>query len=181
MSNQYKLFNEGEREMSRKIKCAVAAAVLATSFVSLAGAQTLKRPTAGLAASGACSPTATQFRTSQLQVSNTNGLKPIKESSISFVQGGGIASCVIVTFSSEARTDDKTVTMFVAAQLDGSQLAEPGEVFFAAQSAFQSRSFTFVFPNVSPGRHAVKMLFERSGNPGTAVAWFRTLVVQHAP
>jgi hypothetical protein len=165
----------GERGISGTIKSALIGVVLAASSIEFA--------TAGLALahSGKCAPTATQSRTSTLEVSNTGDLEPIIESSITFVQGGSIASCIIVTFSSEAKTDGKTVQAFVQAEIDGTDIGSPGEVSFAAQDTFQARSFTFVFPSVLPGSHIIKMRSERNGDRGTAVFGLRTLIVQHAP
>ena len=75
------------------------------------------------------------------------------------------AGCVIVRFSAEAGNTGAGV-MLVRAILDGVDVALPSQVSFAFNDNFgTARSYEFIFPNVAPGSHSVRMQFHSGDGP----------------
>jgi hypothetical protein len=116
-----------------------------------------------------CSPTKLKILTS-----SPEGLYPstlsttfvdIPETTFSFIQGGSVASCVIVRFSAEAFAKDNGV--LVRPLLNVATTALPSHVTFAGMECIptvgcptRSHSFEFVFPRVNPGKHLLRMQFK---------------------
>ena len=105
----------------------------------------------------ACAPTGIKFIASEALpfAANSGDYANLPQANISFRQGGRQASCVVVRFSAAANGHGGN--LLVRALLDG---AETGLPFEMIVSDFRdigpaARRFTFVFPNVAPGRHTV--------------------------
>jgi hypothetical protein len=139
--------------------------------ILLAVAPSLASPTplsAAVLANGACTTTATKYKViTELQQIFTTNYVNVKDATISFVQGGANASCVIVTFSASAATD-WDVAMHIRAQLDGTTVCNPPDPSWV-QTSFQNSygpnacTMTYVCSNVAPGPHTIRMQFRKSG------------------
>jgi hypothetical protein len=93
----------------------------------------------------------------------------IPEATLNFVQGGDVASCVIVRFSAEAFAKDNGVS--VRPLLNVATTALPDEVAFAGMECIptvgcttRAHAFEFVFPRVKPGKHLLRMQFKVAFN-----------------
>ena len=129
---------------------------------------------------GACSPTKVKYIVSTLvHQTNLPTYGNIPEAALGFVQGGIRASCVIVRFSAEVFAGPSDF-LYLRAFLDGTTAALPVEIQFAVADATgpSARSFEFVFPNVPPGNHVVRMQY-RSGGGGFVTIWDHTTVLQY--
>jgi hypothetical protein len=103
----------------------------------------------------------------------------IPEATISFVQGGTSASCVIVRFSAGICAPGGGV--YVRAFLDQTTAALPIDINYASNDAcFQAHAFEFIFPSVAPGVHTVRMQYRSLSGTIVYVARHNT-VVQFAP
>jgi hypothetical protein len=103
------------------------------------------------------------------------------EAQLVFVQGGAGPSCVVVRFSAEAGASLSPNAVVVRARLDSVTSAVPDGVVFGVSEDYQvARSYEFIFPNVAPGRHVVKMQF-RSANGGTVFIGIHSTIVLHTP
>jgi hypothetical protein len=87
------------------------------------------------------------------------------------------AGCVIVRFSAEASTTGSG--MLVRAILDSVDVALPAQVHFAVNdgSPGVARSYEFIFPNVAPGTHEVRMQFHSGDGASTVFVNNRTITV----
>ena len=122
------------------------------------------------------------------QTGTSSLFAPVAASLVNFAVGGGVNSCVIVSFSAQAYAPlDRLI--WVRALLDGvpsvdGDRPDPstrGQIAFAAEDgAFaQSHSYSFLFPSVRPGAHQVFLQY-RSEADGDAVNIDRFAVeVQH--
>lgn len=90
----------------------------------------------------------------------STGFVDIPNGEMTFSVSGPAASCVIVSFSSNAYAAGRAAE-FVQAVIDSSAVAKPGPVQFAASDGTYNfaKSFDFIFPAVAPGTHTVKMQF----------------------
>jgi hypothetical protein len=102
----------------------------------------------------------------------------INGAAVPFTIPGTTATCVVVAFSAEV-FGSLDYPMAVRAVLDGSVVAEPGEVpFFAKSGGQDSRSFHFAFARVPPGPHVLRMQL-RSPSGGTIAINKHTTVIHH--
>ena len=102
---------------------------------------------------------------------------------LAFKQGGTDPSCVLVTFSTTAITSTNSIA-YVQPLLDGNATGLPVSVPLIVDAAnYEVRTATFLFTDVPPGKHTVKMQFEASFVGGTQVISLtnNNLIVQHAP
>lgn len=128
-----------------------------------------------------CSPTkmtiAASTKSGNDRTSTTFGNIP--EAAVNFTQGGSKASCVVVRFSAVTYTASDGLK--VRALMDTNIQAVPPEVYYSIYNAgTAARSYDFVFPNVKPGPHTIRMQFR--SNDGTLVTIHEhTTIVQSAP
>jgi hypothetical protein len=167
--------------------CAVTgvAALLTTTAAAQVGSDGLvqgARTKGGVApaAAGACSPTKIAYKTSAVSVNmSSNVFAVVPQTPVAFTQGGANPSCVIVRYSAmAAASPPKWIPLRVV--LDGSVIAQPGEIQYEGhtESISLARSFDFIFPSVAPGAHIVRVEW-RSFNTGIIFMHDRTTIVQH--
>jgi hypothetical protein len=163
--------------------------VLCGGFL-FAGLVSASAPAAAKSKTVNCSPTTLTILTSTIiPYSNTKSTTyvDIPEATVSFKQGGTVASCVIVRFSAAASSNADGVT--IRPLLDVSTTALPVEIPLAGMECIptvgcttRSHSFEFVFPHVAPGKHLLRMQFEAAfGNGSGVFVGPHNTVVQHAP
>jgi hypothetical protein len=127
-----------------------------------------------------CTTTATRVKVSKTAESTTSTTYvDLADMFLAFPQGGTVASCVLVQFSSESKTAANE-TMRIEAILDGSTHCQPDDNVFASNETLRGvRAMTYVCPSVAPGTHSVKIHYRSTG--GTLVQLdYRTLVVMYA-
>ncbi len=167
---------------------ALAVAVLSIGAVTTTTAAAQTRPARDASESlapvftGVCTTTASKAKVSKTFQSTTGTTSvDVVDTQIGFNQGGGSASCVIISFSSEASAAANT-TMTVEALLDG-VVCQPSSNFFVTSNAssigLADRSMNYVCPGVSPGSHTAKIRFRSSG-AGSVSLDFRTTIVHYA-
>lgn len=110
---------------------------------------------------------------------NSQTFRNIPQTLVSFTQGGAVASCVIVRFSAEAGANGAGFIMEVRAILDGVTEALPISVRFG-EGTEVARFYEFIFKQVAPGAHTLRMQF-RSNNGVSTFVSNRTTVVLYAP
>jgi hypothetical protein len=94
----------------------------------------------------------------------------IPQTTVNFVQGGTVASCVAVRFSGETGAAGVGF-MEVRAVLDGVTIAPPGAVRFGVSEGTEvARSYEFIFKQVAPGAHVLRMEFRSSNGVSTFVS-----------
>jgi hypothetical protein len=142
------------------------------------GAAAAKAPTVGV-----CKPTKTKFLASSApeSVITSASFKNIPESAVAFIQGGNVASCVIVLFSAEGWSPVGNYLM-VRAMLDGTTAALPDEIRFTGDdpNLYRTHTMSFIFPSVAPGTHTVRMQF-RSTEAVRAELGQHNTIVQFTP
>jgi hypothetical protein len=168
--------------MSNSIASMLSVTITRVSLVVLAimAASTVAR---AQTISGTCTPSADKFIASKdgRPTTSTNYTN-LSGASIGFTQGGASSSCVLVSFTGNPGIDPST-TMIVRATLDGHTMAIPDELFFGTNMSgvpfFDTRSANFIFPNVAPGQHRIRMQF-KSSNGGLVQFTQTTLIVRYA-
>ena len=121
----------------------------------------------GQAQTGACTPTKVRYISASAG-GTTHSTTPVNflANNVNFVQGGASASCVIVRFSAHAEGNSGN-TVVVRAVMDGATLGLQPDMLFSdgGDLVTQARSFDFIFPNVAPGNHSIRVQFRSpSGN-----------------
>ncbi len=104
----------------------------------------------------------------------------VPNSRIAFKVGGKGRSCVIVTYSARMQAV-LPEQLWLRVVLDGKVIAEPGELVVTANDGsegFGTRSYTWVFPAVSPGKRNVRVEY-RSGGGSQVGIQQQTIVVQY--
>ena len=99
---------------------------------------------------------------------------------LAFTAGGATNSCALVTMSARMLAVDPD-TMFMRVLMDGVTVAEPGEVVMASKDPsgyFTARSYTWVFPSVTPGAHSFRIQFKTTAS-GTAYLYQHAVVLQY--
>jgi hypothetical protein len=133
---------------------------------------------------GVCNPTKVKYLASDVALFKTSSTSfvNVAQASISFVQGGNLASCVIVRFSAQPFVAVSGNTLIVGAFLDNATAALPNEVTYTegGSLANTARSFDFVFPSVAPGNHVVRMQFKSPSGASVDLGLHNTFV-QYAP
>lgn len=132
-----------------------------------------------------CSPTKVKGSVSALDTGTTTSpaFVNIPEATVAFKQGGTTASCVIVRFSAHAFAD-AGLSLVIRAYLDNTTAALPAEVTYATGENLPgggARSYEFVFPNVAPGNHLVRMQFRSATGDFAVLVLRHTTVAQFAP
>jgi hypothetical protein len=113
------------------------------------------------------------------QTGTSNVFAPVAGSLVNFTVAGTVNSCVIVSFSAQAYAP-KAGLIWVRAKRDGFPSVD-GQIAFAAEDgAFaQARSYSFLWPSVTPGAHQVFLEYRSQFN-GQAISIDRFAVeVQH--
>jgi len=102
-------------------------------------------------------------------------------SEVSFNIGGNNNTCVLVDFSGQVFAPGTTNNlMFVKAVLDNSITSVDGQIQLVAESNTRSdaHAYNFLFTEVPPGAHTVKMQYEASGGGQVSINDFN-MVVYH--
>ncbi len=131
---------------------------------------------------GRCTPSKVRFSNTNESSSNTTSTPAyVSGATTTFVQGGTSPGCVILNFSAQTATGANT-SMVLRPLLDGAFSALPGEVQADYSSGvYTSKSVNFIFPNVAPGSHRIRIQFW-STNPGNAVSIKDiNMIIHHAP
>jgi hypothetical protein len=130
----------------------------------------------------ACQPTKVKGVASSSGI-NSNGTtyRNIPETVVHFTQGGRGASCILVRFSAQVIVPANDGVQ-VRAVLDNKPSALPSEAVYLAtpSGVFSGHTFEFVFPNVAPGHHVVRMQFQGMSGGTVSMGGYNT-VVQHTP
>jgi hypothetical protein len=129
-----------------------------------------------------CSPATMKAIVSYNSGSTTSQIfQNLSEAQLVFVQGGAGPSCVVVRFSAEAGASPSPAAVVVRALLDSVTSAVPDGVTFGVfEEPPAARSYEFIFLNVAPGRHVVKMQF-RSTNGSNVFIGIHSTIVLHTP
>jgi len=130
--------------------------------------------------SGTCTPNKITYRTADSTVNTTSStFAQVPQMILNFTQGGDEETCVIVRYSGMGAAMEPRL-IFIRVLLDGTEVAEPGNVQFEGYTpgASTARSFDFIFPSVEPGNHQVKVEW-RSFNGEIVFMHRRSMVVQH--
>jgi len=134
-----------------------------------------------------CAPTKLKVAVSLLEpsVTESSSFVTVPETHVGFTQGGSSKSCVIVRFSAETFASGPDSAVRVRALLDNTKVAIPAEVTYSAVDNFDraAHSYEFVFPNVAPGNHTIKMQFRSANSCNCFVVSIgvHTTVVQFEP
>jgi hypothetical protein len=104
----------------------------------------------------------------------------VPNSRVAFKIGGKGKSCVLVTYSAlmQAGTPGE---LWLQVVLDGKTIAQPGALvaeYNGEGEGFKSRSFTWIFPAVSPGSRSIHMEY-KSGNGSAVSISTQSLIVQY--
>ena len=112
-------------------------------------------------------------------VGDTPGFIDMPGVTAQFVQGGTSNGCVIVTFSAESFAP-VGFGMTVRPVLDVSGRSVPADMQFAANDPdlYTARTAVFIFRNVTPGSHTVRMQFRAHSTERTEIGSY-SLVVQY--
>ena len=138
-------------------------------------------PTGGFSAviGGKCQPNEVKYAASSLINSNTQSEEfvIVPEATINFTQGGTRPSCVIVQFSGHSFSPVGN-SLDLRAVLNNTTAGLPAEIQFAANdpNLYTTRTAIFIFHNVTPGRHLIKMQFKSSGGDRVEIGVHNTLV-----
>ena len=151
------------------------------AFAALISIATAGRPAfAQSSLTGDCAPTGLGYRSVLATASTTENMSyvDVPVTSRRFRQGGSQASCVVVTFSSQAYTSANEY-LRVQAMVDGTVCTPDGSIFVFNHEFIASYTMTYVCPSVAPGPHTAKMTFRSDG--GTSVTLgARTMTVHYA-
>ena len=125
-----------------------------------------------------CNPTTIRAVMSEVEnATESHTFVPMKEGAITFVQGGTVPACVIVQFLVEM---ESTCQMLVRPVLDDTVMAFPPEVALSPPwGEIGARTYTFVYPNVAPGRHVMRMQFHVLNSGEIAIAKRHTILLSH--
>lgn len=129
---------------------------------------------------GDCAPAGLGYRNVDASASTTANMSyvDVPATSRTFHQGGSQASCVVVTFSSQAFTSNNEY-LRVQALVDGT-VCTPGDSIFVFNHEFiASYTMTYVCPSIAPGRHTAKMTFRCDGGSSVTLG-ARTMTVHYA-
>jgi hypothetical protein len=131
------------------------------------------------AVQGECTVNRATFRSeANSQTTNSQSFVNISQAELDITVGGSDPTCVIVVFSAQTQTASNE-NMGVRARIPGIGNGEPAEISFGpGTGAVEARTAQFVFEEVPPGNHTVRMQFRSSIN-GTSVTISRPTVVVH--
>jgi hypothetical protein len=123
---------------------------------------------------------ASSNNTSQTTTSTT--FVNVPDMSVSFTIPGTTSTCITVHYTAVVWTGTGDRLINVRARLDGAVNGFPAEVQFAGfdgdNTLAQAHTFNFVFPNVAPGAHTLRIQW-RSPLGGTVYTHERTAIVYH--
>ena len=129
-----------------------------------------------------CSPTKMSTRVAEGTVSsNLTTFTVIPQTAITFTQGGIVPSCVVVRFSAASSVVGGGVSR-VQAVLNNGTVAQPASVQFSGENVGSvAHAFEFIFPNIPPGSHTLRMLYRVNVGGDTVFIDERTTTVQYTP
>ena len=109
---------------------------------------------------GSCQPAKVKFASgSDVRQTTSLGFVGVAGATLSFTQGGKSPNCVIVYFSAEVDMQ-AGAQMAIRATLDNVPNAVPSQMNFAYNAlALQAHSASFIFPNVAPGAHVLRIQY----------------------
>jgi hypothetical protein len=115
------------------------------------------------------------------QSTSSSSFVDVAGSSIGFIVGGSVPSCVLVDFSAQAFAPATGTLMMVRALRDGGIGSVDGEIQLAAESASFSdaHAYNFLFTGVTPGFHTVKMQYRTFFAGDTVTINDFNMVVNH--
>jgi hypothetical protein len=128
---------------------------------------------------GKCQPNEVKYAASSLIESDTQSetFVIVPEATINFSQGGTKPSCVIVHFSGHAFSPVGN-TLVLRAVLNNTTAGLPAQIQFTANDPnfYTTRTAIFIFHNVPPGTHQIKMQFRSGGGDKVEIGVHNTLV-----
>jgi hypothetical protein len=133
----------------------------------------------GAVAQDTCTINRATFRTeANCATTNSGSFVNIPQSAVDITVGGAASTCVIVVFSAQTQTTE-TENMVVRARIPGVGNGLPADTAMGAGTgAVEARTAQFVFPDVPPGDHRVRMQF-RSVSGTNVTLCEPTSVVHH--
>lgn len=133
------------------------------------------------AKTGSCSPTTSKYIVSPGNVASHTGtiFATLPQASVSFKQGGTSASCVKVSFVAMTdNTADPNSQIQIRAVLDGGTLAASPIGYFD-NTVGGAQSYVFIFPDVAPGPHNLKIEYATNNVAYTATIFDHTTIVEY--
>jgi hypothetical protein len=129
---------------------------------------------------GDCAPTGLGYRSVDASAATTAmfSYDDVPATSRVFRQAGSQASCVVITFSSQAFTSANEY-LRVQAMVDAAVCTPDESIFVFNQQFVASYTMTYVCPSVAPGRHTAKMTFRTDGGSSVTLG-NRTMTVRYA-
>lgn len=124
-----------------------------------------------------CEPTKAKIVASDTYRSTTSTtFVPLTEAAVQFVQKGSQPSCVMIRLEAYVATFESAV-LTISATLDGKTIS-PDEVQLTNSPVYFPVSWTFVHPNVAPGKHTIAFQF-RTNNGARSVVVSRSNTIVH--
>ena len=133
-----------------------------------------------------CSTPRLSFASSDILSASTTSTTfvDVPDMVVSFTIPGTTSTCIVVPYTSNVWTG-RDELIYIRAQLDGAVNGFPAEVQLEGDSDedgdgrwARAHAFSFVFPNVTPGAHTLRIQW-RSFFGGTVLTHWRTVVVHH--
>lgn len=127
---------------------------------------------------GICAPTALKYKVADRTAStNSENYVLLGGANINFVQGGTDASCVVVSFTADARSEFPGTLADVAIHLDGVRCRRG--TLASTQFDFVTTTINVVCTDVKPGSHRIEVKFRSSGVDGTVKLTNYTTIVHY--
>jgi hypothetical protein len=102
---------------------------------------------------------------------------------VNFNIGGTTNTCILVDFSAQASVVGGVFTrvLFVQAVRDGNIVSADGSIQFATQpqSISDAHAYNFIFTNVPPGPHSVKMQYRNITSDASVTIHDFNMVTRH--
>jgi hypothetical protein len=128
---------------------------------------------------GRCNPNEVRYIASSLSEADTQSQTylNVPETTINFTQGGTQPSCVIVHFSGHTFGGTGN-NLMLRAMLNNTTAGLPAELQFAANdpNLYTTRTAIFIFHNVPPGSHQLRMQFKSDNGDRVEIGVHNTLV-----
>lgn len=126
----------------------------------------------------ACAPTKSKAAFSDSYRNTTSvTFVPLAETGGNFVQKGSKPGCVMVRFDGYVATSAANTVFVISATIDGETIF-PAELQLTAGPFFEPRAWTYLIPNVAPGKHRIRFQF-RSNNGNTVTIERSSTVIQY--
>ena len=144
---------------------------------ALAGVQSPMQ--AAPVASGVCQPTTSKFKASEESTTVTttsSSYVPVNGTLINFVQGSG-SSCIVVSFTADARSEFPGVLADVAIYVDGKVCRR--STLMTSPLDFVTTTVKAVCADVAAGSHSVQIKYRRTDADGFVKLQNFTTIVEH--